>query len=72
MSIELEVDEASSYFSSIRERAYSHFLNDGILLRTLGNVIFVNPPYCIKEEELEKVYASIRAFVKGVSAGNNF
>ena len=72
LSIELEVDEASSYFSSIRERAYSHFLNDGILLRPLGNVIFVNPPYCIKEEELEKVYASIRAFVKGVSAGNNF
>lgn len=66
LSLEIEVGELSSYFSAIREKAYNHFLKDGILIRPLGNIIFVNPPYCITEDELNKVYDSIRAFVKGM------
>jgi len=68
LSLELEVDEASSYFSTIREKAYHHFLKDGILLRPLGNVIFVNPPYCITVEELAKIYVSIQRFAASFSA----
>jgi len=35
-------------------------LNEGVLLRPLGNVIYVLPPYCITAEELKKVYDVIR------------
>lgn len=63
LSIEIEVGSDSSYFSSIREAAYNHFLNDGILLRPLGNVIFVNPPYCTTEDELIRIYDSIKRFI---------
>jgi adenosylmethionine---8-amino-7-oxononanoate aminotransferase len=37
------------------------FLARGILLRPLGNTIYVMPPYCIAAQELEAVYRAIGA-----------
>jgi adenosylmethionine-8-amino-7-oxononanoate aminotransferase len=64
LSLEVEVGEGSSYFSSIRTDAYNYFLENNILLRPLGNIIFFNPPYVIKEEELNFVYDQIITFVE--------
>jgi adenosylmethionine-8-amino-7-oxononanoate aminotransferase len=36
------------------------FHSRGILLRPLGNTIYVMPPYCISAEELAMVYAAIK------------
>lgn len=65
LSLEVNVGEESSYFSSIRTEAYNHFLDNEILLRPLGNVIFLNPPYCITENELNHVYQQIIEFLEG-------
>jgi adenosylmethionine-8-amino-7-oxononanoate aminotransferase len=35
------------------------FLARGVLLRPLGNTIYVMPPYCVTGEELDLVYAVI-------------
>lgn len=35
------------------------FHSQGILLRPLGNVLYVLPPYCISSEELKKIYIAI-------------
>jgi adenosylmethionine-8-amino-7-oxononanoate aminotransferase len=51
--------ETLSYFSSIRDDLYSFFLSKGILLRPLGNVLYVLPPYCISEEDLHTIYNAI-------------
>ena len=61
---EIETGEGNTYFSEIRDKAYRYFLEHGCLIRPLGNTIFVNPPYCITESELEHVYETIRAFLK--------
>lgn len=37
----------------------SHFLEKGILMRPLGNVFYVIPPYCITSEELERIYGTL-------------
>ena len=34
-------------------RVYRHALEQGVLLRPLGNVIYFMPPYVISEEEIE-------------------
>ncbi len=47
------------YFNPIRDRLYQLFLRRGILLRPLGNVVYVLPPYCIQEEELDEIYEAI-------------
>ena len=58
IAIELKVD-SSGYASSIRQGLYNAFLEQGVLLRPLGNVIYMIPPYCITEKELNKVYEVI-------------
>jgi adenosylmethionine-8-amino-7-oxononanoate aminotransferase len=37
----------------------AHFLEQGVLLRPLGNTIYVLPPYCISGAELDMIYAAI-------------
>lgn len=63
LALDVKVDDSNGYFSSIRDEIYEHMLQNGILLRPLGNCIFVNPPYCITDEELDKVYEVIRSFL---------
>lgn len=53
----------NSYHSSIRDRMYRFFLGKKILLRPLGNILYILPPYCITDSELEKTYAAIRQFL---------
>ena len=58
IAIELKAD-SSGYASTIRQQLYQYFLSQGVLLRPLGNVIYILPPYCITELELTKVYEVI-------------
>ncbi|MDR2539380.1 MAG: adenosylmethionine--8-amino-7-oxononanoate transaminase [Chlamydiales bacterium] len=57
--------EKSSYFQPIRDRLYHFFLNKGILLRPLGNVLYILPPYCIKADELKFIYNHIIFTLEG-------
>jgi adenosylmethionine---8-amino-7-oxononanoate aminotransferase len=62
-AIELRTPEESAYENSLRSRIYPYFLKRGMLLRPLGNVIYVLPPYVIEPAELELVYNAIYDFV---------
>ena len=64
LAIEIRVSEGSSYFSSVRDKAYNFFLEKGILIRPLGNVIYLMPPYCISDNDLDYIYEEITAFLK--------
>ncbi|MBT4882052.1 MAG: adenosylmethionine--8-amino-7-oxononanoate transaminase [Flavobacteriales bacterium] len=63
LAIEL-TDENSGYASDLRTRLYKHFLSEGILIRPLGNVIYILPPYCITECELSTVYSATKKALK--------
>jgi adenosylmethionine-8-amino-7-oxononanoate aminotransferase len=67
IALEIKQEVGSSYFSSLRDVAYDYFLEKGLLIRPLGNVIFLNPPYCTTDEELEKMYAGIESFLTFLS-----
>ena len=54
-AIELNVPDAG-YLSSLRPRLYEFFLNRGVLLRPLGNVVYILPPYVITPDQLNFVY----------------
>ena len=59
LAMEWETGDDTSYFNSLRDKLYQYFLAAGIILRPLGNVIYILPPYCITDDELNYVYAKI-------------
>jgi len=61
IAFEWETGQDSSYFSSLRDNLYKYFLAEGIILRPLGNIIYILPPYCIKDENLDFIYKKIEA-----------
>lgn len=64
LAIEIEEGQETTYFSSIKKKAFDYFKENGMLLRPLGNVLYLNPPYCITEEQLSKVYSHLRSFLE--------
>ena len=56
--VELNTTDAG-YLSAMKPKLYRYFLERGILLRPLGNVVYVLPPYIIEPEQLHRVYDTI-------------
>ncbi len=63
LRFEINADD-SGYFSGKRDLIYQHMLDRGVLLRPLGNVIYINPPYCITNEELDEIYLAITSLLE--------
>ncbi|MFH1157777.1 MAG: adenosylmethionine--8-amino-7-oxononanoate transaminase [Pseudomonadota bacterium] len=54
------VTDKAGYFSGLGPVLYKFFLERGILLRPLGNTVYILPPYCITEDDLKDVYDALR------------
>ncbi len=64
LSIEISSYEDTSYVNEARHKLYPFFLSKGVLLRPLGNIIYIIPPYVISDEELQQVYQAIEDFLE--------
>ena len=64
LSIELASNESTSYLNSSRKKIYPFFLAKDILLRPLGNIVYVLPPYVITDQQLQTVYSAIEEFLE--------
>ncbi|MGF1925329.1 MAG: adenosylmethionine--8-amino-7-oxononanoate transaminase [Bacteroidia bacterium] len=59
IAIEWQTGESTTYLSALRDKLYTYFLNKGIVLRPLGNIVYILPPYIITDEELAYIYSTI-------------
>ena len=57
-AIELRVPDAG-YLAALGPKLNAFYLERDMLLRALGNVVYVLPPYCIQEGELDRIYDAI-------------
>jgi adenosylmethionine---8-amino-7-oxononanoate aminotransferase len=57
-AVEIEAED-TGYLSKLRPFLYEFFLEKGVLLRPLGNIIYILPPYVITPDELHFVYDAI-------------
>lgn len=65
-ALDIKTVEENSYSNALRKKIYPYFMERNILLRPLGNTIYIVPPYVITEDELNVVYEAIRSFVDNV------
>ncbi|RED53558.1 adenosylmethionine--8-amino-7-oxononanoate transaminase [Aestuariispira insulae] len=47
------------YLSDIAPRLYRYFQENGILLRPLGNTVYLMTPYCLSDDDLSHLYGTI-------------
>ncbi|HEY0267100.1 MAG TPA: adenosylmethionine--8-amino-7-oxononanoate transaminase [Rhizomicrobium sp.] len=59
-ALDLKVPDPG-YLAGIGPELARFFQDRGVLLRPLGNTIYVMPPYCVTAAELDLVYDAIRA-----------
>ena len=65
-AMDIEVADAG-YLANVAPRLYAFFQERGLLLRPLGNTIYVLPPYCITGADLDEVYAAIAEAAQDMS-----
>ena len=62
----VELAEGDGYLSDIGPRLYREFMDRGVLLRPLGNVLYFMPPYVITEEETNGVIEQMGEVLRGL------
>jgi adenosylmethionine---8-amino-7-oxononanoate aminotransferase len=58
-ALEIKTENQESYYGNLRNKLYAYFIENGIVLRPIGNIIYILPPYIITDSQLEKVYKTI-------------
>ena len=54
-AVELRADDAG-YFSKLKPQLYKLFIESGVLLRPLGNVVYILPPYVTSAADLNFIH----------------
>lgn len=65
-ALDLKVQK-EGYLSDIAIRLYDFYIKNGVLLRPLGNTVYIMPPYCISDASLDKIYDTIEASIEYVT-----
>ncbi|MEE4001743.1 adenosylmethionine--8-amino-7-oxononanoate transaminase [Tenacibaculum sp. FZY0031] len=55
----IDLNTNSGRYGSLRDQLLTSFMNEGVFLRPLGNTIYIQPPYVITKEQLDKIYTTI-------------
>ena len=55
IAIDVKDERGDGYLSDIAPRLRQRFLDEAVLLRPLGNTVYVMPPYCITDDDLKRV-----------------
>ena len=58
-ALEIKTDSQESYYGTMRNKLYNFFIKNGIILRPVGNIVYILPPYVISKNQLQKVYQTI-------------
>ena len=57
----LDLNIEMARYGNLRDKLFTHFMDNGVFLRPLGNTIYILAPYIISNQQLQKVYATIKS-----------
>ena len=67
VAFELKVERNSGYFNDIGKKIKALCIDQGLFIRPLGNVIYLLPPLCITEKQLERSYDIIHNILSDIN-----
>nr|WP_299032411.1 adenosylmethionine--8-amino-7-oxononanoate transaminase [uncultured Tenacibaculum sp.] len=56
----IDLNTNSGRYGMLRDQLLKSFMDEGVFLRPLGNTVYIQPPYVITKEQLEKIYTTIK------------
>jgi adenosylmethionine-8-amino-7-oxononanoate aminotransferase len=60
------VAQEAGYGAAVGPRLKAYFMERGLLIRPLGNVVYLVPPYCIADDDLHRAFDAIDAALDGL------
>ena len=66
IAFEVNTSEVDGYLHNITNDFTQFCLEHGVYLRSLGNTIYIMPPYCIRKKELEQVHNVVEKFLEKI------
>ena len=64
IAFEMNNKQKDNYLNNISNSFTAYCLKRGVYLRSMGNTLYIMPPYCITKLELKKIYKVLRLFIK--------
>ena len=56
----LDLNIKMERYGNLRDKLFKHFMDSGVFLRPLGNTIYILAPFVTTDEQLQKIYNSIK------------
>jgi adenosylmethionine-8-amino-7-oxononanoate aminotransferase len=66
-ALDLKVED-SGYLAEVGPKLLAFFRGRGVLIRPLGNTVYVMPPYCVTQDDLDLVYRAVADAADAVCA----
>ncbi len=59
LAFDIKVNQKQDYYSELRNKFYNYFISKGVILRPVGNTIYILPSFIISNKSLKTVYQTI-------------
>ncbi|WP_318642313.1 adenosylmethionine--8-amino-7-oxononanoate transaminase [Flavobacterium ardleyense] len=67
-ALEIQSAEDEQYYGNMRNKLYNFFIDNGVVLRPVGNTVYILPPYIMTDSQLDKIYKTIEDAIEHVSS----
>lgn len=58
-ALDIKIKTKTTYYGTLRNKMYNFFIQNGIIIRPVGNTIYIMPPYIISNNHLDTIYYTI-------------
>jgi adenosylmethionine-8-amino-7-oxononanoate aminotransferase len=68
LAMEICTSDADNYLNNVSKTFTPFCMERGVYLRSMGNTVYIMPPYCVTTKELKKIYEVVIQFIEHQSA----
>jgi len=66
LALEITREGSEDYYGDFRNKLYDFFISKGIIMRPVGNIVYILPPYIITDEHLDAIYETVTEAVNTI------